>query len=73
MSPIEIFAVYIRMSFWHNMKGLVTLAVKKVKKQFRESYLKESVFLCSEILHPQAKQTRTLAPRCKTSNVRGKY
>jgi hypothetical protein len=43
------------------------------KKDVRESYLKELVFLCSEVLHPQAKQTRTLPPRCKTNNVQGKY
>jgi hypothetical protein len=56
MSPIEIFAVYIRMmSFWHNMKGLVTQSLRLASrlesliniKKFRESYLKELVFLFS--------------------------
>jgi hypothetical protein len=40
-------------------------------KNFRESYLKELDFPCSEVLHPQAKQTRTLPQGCKTSNIKG--
>jgi hypothetical protein len=43
MSAIEIFAIYISMiSFWHVTKGLES------KKGFRESYLKQLVFLYSE-------------------------